>query len=173
MATNQPQDDYHRMGMRLPRDLHQRLHDAAAESGRSLNGEIVARLQASFEAGPGSQAAVTMARLQFERTEVEVESLARRLATLEFIAAVHALLDELKRTNPAAEKWEAVERVQFAALGASADDDIDEVRALLEAASKEEWSQHAIWRELLMKAMETTRGVRRTKPRDPSKPDLE
>lgn len=48
MATNAPQDDWHKTGLRMPRELHERLHEAAAESGRSYNAEIVARLQASF-----------------------------------------------------------------------------------------------------------------------------
>lgn len=49
MATNAPQDDWHKTGLRLPRELHVRLHEAAAASGRSYNGEIVARLEASLE----------------------------------------------------------------------------------------------------------------------------
>ncbi len=48
MATNSPQDDWHKTGLRLPRPLHQSLHDAAAASGRSYNGEIVHRLEQSF-----------------------------------------------------------------------------------------------------------------------------
>lgn len=49
MATNAPQDDWHKTGLRLPKDLHSALHDAAAATGRSYNAEIVARLQQSFE----------------------------------------------------------------------------------------------------------------------------
>jgi len=49
MATNTPQDDFHKTGVRMPRDLHAKLHAAAAGSGRSYNAEIVARLQSSFE----------------------------------------------------------------------------------------------------------------------------
>lgn len=51
MATNAPQDDWHKTGLRLPRDLHHQLHEAAVASGRSYNSEIVARLQGSFESG--------------------------------------------------------------------------------------------------------------------------
>lgn len=49
MATIQPQDDFQKTALRLPRDLHAQLHEAAAAAGRSYNAEIVARLQASFE----------------------------------------------------------------------------------------------------------------------------
>lgn len=49
MATNTPQDEFHKTGVRMPKDVHARLHEAAAASGRSYNAEIVARLQSSFE----------------------------------------------------------------------------------------------------------------------------
>lgn len=48
MATNTPQDEFHKTGLRLPRDLHAELHEAALKSGRSYNAEIVNRLQSSF-----------------------------------------------------------------------------------------------------------------------------
>ena len=48
MATNSPQDDWHKTGLRLPKRLHERLHDAAALSGRSYNAEIISRLESSF-----------------------------------------------------------------------------------------------------------------------------
>lgn len=50
MATNKSQDDYHKQGMRIPRDLHARIHEAAAAAGRSYNSELIARLTGSFEA---------------------------------------------------------------------------------------------------------------------------
>jgi hypothetical protein len=56
MATNISQDDFHKTGLRLPKDLHMRLHEAAAESGRSYNAEIVARLQQSFNLEPLKEA---------------------------------------------------------------------------------------------------------------------
>lgn len=49
MATNIPQDDFHKTGLRLPKDLHAKLHEAAASAGRTYNSEIVSRLQESFE----------------------------------------------------------------------------------------------------------------------------
>lgn len=52
MATNAPQDDWHKTGLRLPKELHHQLHEAAATAGRSYNAEIVARLQGSFDHPP-------------------------------------------------------------------------------------------------------------------------
>lgn len=48
MATNKPQDDYKKTALRLPPELHERLHEAAAASGRSYNAEIVERLESSL-----------------------------------------------------------------------------------------------------------------------------
>lgn len=49
MATNKPQTDYQKQGVRIPKDLHARIHKAAASSGRSYNSELIARLQGSFD----------------------------------------------------------------------------------------------------------------------------
>lgn len=50
MAQLTPQDDYMKTALRLPRDLHAQIQEAATESGRSMNAEIVARLNGSFDA---------------------------------------------------------------------------------------------------------------------------
>ncbi|MBN3757242.1 Arc family DNA-binding protein [Paraburkholderia sp. Tr-20389] len=48
------QDDYTKTALRLPRELHQKLTDAASERGHSLNTEMVYRLGASFDGGEDS-----------------------------------------------------------------------------------------------------------------------
>lgn len=48
MATSINQEDFLKTALRLPRDLHARILEVAGESGRSMNSEIVARLQASL-----------------------------------------------------------------------------------------------------------------------------
>lgn len=84
MATNAPQDDWHKTGLRLPKDLHQRLHDAATSSGRSYNGEIVSRLEGSFNRHPDEGAISALgARLrQQEFTIATLTTLAHSLALL-------------------------------------------------------------------------------------------
>ncbi len=47
------EDRYTRITLRLPKDLHQLLADAASDTSKSLNAEIVGRLQATF-AGLGN-----------------------------------------------------------------------------------------------------------------------
>lgn len=44
-------DRYTRITLRIPKDLHGRLSHSAADTSKSMNAEIVARLQASFEVG--------------------------------------------------------------------------------------------------------------------------
>lgn len=39
-----PQDDYIKTALRLPRDLHAEISEAAVEHGRSMNSEIIDRL---------------------------------------------------------------------------------------------------------------------------------
>ena len=61
------QDDYTKTALRLPRALHQRLMDAAAERGHSLNTEMIYRLDASF----GERAPADDADRQFEINAVQ------------------------------------------------------------------------------------------------------
>lgn len=42
-------DEIQKTALRLPRGLHESIHKAAKESGRTMNAEIVYRLQQSFE----------------------------------------------------------------------------------------------------------------------------
>ena len=54
MAT---QDDYIRTALRVPPELHARIHESAKSNQRTFNAEIVARLEASFvETGSSRQA---------------------------------------------------------------------------------------------------------------------
>lgn len=46
------QDDFIKTALRLPRDLHTRLQADASKSGRSLNAEFIAALEAGTRAGP-------------------------------------------------------------------------------------------------------------------------
>lgn len=78
MAT---QDDYIRTALRVPPDLHAQIHGAAKENNRTFNAEIVARLQASFDA-PTPAAIVSHTRVQasahdlallYETTEAQMQ----------------------------------------------------------------------------------------------------
>lgn len=43
------QDEYIRTALRLPPELHQRIHQAADKAGRSFNAELIARISGSFD----------------------------------------------------------------------------------------------------------------------------
>ena len=45
------EDRYTRITLRIPRDLHARLDEEADKTSKSLNAEIIARLQSSFTQG--------------------------------------------------------------------------------------------------------------------------
>jgi len=63
MATNKPQDGYQKQGVRIPRELHAHIHEAAATSGRSYNSELISRLEQSFIGAADAQVAVLAADL--------------------------------------------------------------------------------------------------------------
>jgi hypothetical protein len=44
-----PQDNYIRTALRLPRDLHAKVHESAREQGRTLNAELIARIAGAEE----------------------------------------------------------------------------------------------------------------------------
>jgi hypothetical protein len=44
MTTNQTQADWQKTALRLPRELHKQIHDAAKQNHRTFNGQIVALL---------------------------------------------------------------------------------------------------------------------------------
>ena len=74
MATNASQDDWHKTGLRLPKDLHARLHAAATQSGRSYNAELVHRLQQSMDI---QQAAPHMYSADPEVKKIAADHMAR------------------------------------------------------------------------------------------------
>ncbi|MDV7397487.1 Arc family DNA-binding protein, partial [Arthrospira platensis SPKY1] len=47
------QYEIQKTALRLPRWLHESIHEAADKNGRSMNAEIVARLEQSFNTGQG------------------------------------------------------------------------------------------------------------------------
>ncbi len=49
MAINQTQADWQKTGLRLPRDLHRQVHEAAKEDDRTFNSQIVAFLRECVE----------------------------------------------------------------------------------------------------------------------------
>ena len=53
-------NDTYRSQFRLPRSLYEQLKDSAEQSNRSLNAELVERLERSFDEQPGAVNGVTL-----------------------------------------------------------------------------------------------------------------
>lgn len=70
--------DAQQINLRAPDGLHARLKEAAAKNGRSLNAELVFRLQASFETS--ASLAPAFAELLNSHIEHEVNSRLRAIA---------------------------------------------------------------------------------------------
>jgi hypothetical protein len=78
------QDEYVKTALRLPKEVHQSLTDAAAARGQSLNAEMVARLQDSFKLSSGRMLDddMLMSLLPPEYVKRMQESAAKRGITL-------------------------------------------------------------------------------------------
>lgn len=73
------QAEYMKTALRLPRDLHSRLLTVAELSGRSLNAEILFRLEASFASAADSVEA------RFLIVEREMEAIRHAFANDEYV----------------------------------------------------------------------------------------
>lgn len=65
------QDDYIKTALRLPRELHTELTGAADREGRSLNSEIIARLQRSFSETESGAVSSTLGNPQVEKSNLD------------------------------------------------------------------------------------------------------
>lgn len=98
------EDRYTRITLRIPRDLHRSLSDAADKTSKSLNAEIVGRLEQSF------RGSVQSAEAKFERALLQ-----QRLDSLRSLHATQRLrkdriadrVDRLVRDNAEFESIEA------------------------------------------------------------------
>jgi Arc-like DNA binding domain len=102
--------DQYRFLLRMPQELRDSLRDAAERSGRSLNAEIVARLQASV-GGPAPRRARRRARL--------VAAIAGSVLALATSGAVAEQRLTASGDDPAAKpvaglKWALVGEAQYA-----------------------------------------------------------
>ena len=71
------------MKLRLPPDLRQKVEAAAKAKDRSLNGEIVARLKASFDGPSEPEKRIEILEAELENLRAEVRGLGSRVFHLE------------------------------------------------------------------------------------------
>lgn len=74
MKTDEPMRNINPFGLRLQPDLKAQLEDAANDNKRSLNAEITARLQESFEEKAFSEGKQTVLELKTLMTEISLIS---------------------------------------------------------------------------------------------------
>lgn len=66
-------DRYTRITLRIPKDLHQQLSTAAEGSSKSLNAEIIGRLNGSFDAADAEQVKALVKDLEIEKLRTQKE----------------------------------------------------------------------------------------------------
>ena len=100
MVAMAKQDDWVRLTVRLPPDVHARLSDAVAVGANSMNAEIVERLQFSFTIDdlgkrPAAAEEQMALRTSYEVTRREMENTKRQLAEIaETLARVEGHMRE-------------------------------------------------------------------------------
>lgn len=138
MATNAPQDDWHKTGLRLPKDLHHALHEAAAASGRSYNGEIVARLQQSFEPAPhaSADAAYLIRRWSRDISQAAVNEISLKMKLGTYAATIVLWADKVlfgEKINEAELKqWHRDAEIELRAAVAAQDETVPAIQQLNE-----------------------------------------
>lgn len=80
MAPMATQDDYVKTALRLPRDLHLKLQGSADATSKSMNAEIVSRLEESFIGGQGNLT-TAIARLTLELAMVDTAKVTAQMRT--------------------------------------------------------------------------------------------
>lgn len=93
------EDRYTRITLRIPKDLHSELQQAADDTSKSMNAEIVARLQETFDGpklgfGPGSVGErLEQARQQLDASmQIKLEQIKQEL--------LQAVIDRYKGSDP-------------------------------------------------------------------------
>lgn len=107
MATLNPQDDFLKTALRLPKDLHARLVESAAANGRSLNSEINERLVASFGQREAKlqELAAKVQVLESYLTQPFGEEKANAFHNL-ILEKLAPVIEKVLATGPEAEAWQ-------------------------------------------------------------------
>lgn len=96
-------------GVRMQPELKERLEQAAQQSGRSLNAELVARLERSFDTPETAVLLSAFSRVEYALAQVELEKVSERARTAVF--AVH-LRDVCERLLPIASDKKTEQELQ-------------------------------------------------------------
>lgn len=92
MAT---QDNYVKTALRLPRELHAKLQDAADATSKSMNAEIVSRLDKSFDSPEHAVLLSAFERLNTDLARLEIEKLAEKAQAARFAFDLRSVCEQL------------------------------------------------------------------------------
>jgi|GEM_PF-3220172 len=140
MAT---QDDYIRTALRVPPELHTKIHESARENNRTFNAEIVARLEASFssQTEPGGALTALAMRLAQAENELALSKMESQLHLLDANFAASAAVaaadfnSQLGHPHPFDKKdWEEVVSIHQQTTKAIESTSEDQFQALMDQA---------------------------------------
>src|SRR5699024_3038393 len=95
------QDRYTRITLRIPRDLHALLQAAADDSSKSMNAEIIERVEKSLSSPDASDALQAILRIERDKVKAEIDLDIAKLQ-LNYLASIYSVAD--KRLRPMAEQ---------------------------------------------------------------------
>ncbi|UCV02319.1 Arc family DNA-binding protein [Dechloromonas denitrificans] len=95
MAQLSNQDDFIKTALRLPRDLHAAVQNSAAKLNRSMNAEIIARLESSFQA---------------EKLGLRGDLLEAMAMQSMLICVLYATIDKSRLSDPERQMFETIVR---------------------------------------------------------------
>jgi len=109
------EDRYTRITLRIPKDVHARLQQSADKTSKSMNAEIVARLDTSFTATETSSEILSLiATLQFELSQAryrEQVQLTERAMVDEIVQGLVQTLAEQKFDTRLIKQYNQLERI--------------------------------------------------------------
>jgi hypothetical protein len=80
------QDDFMKTALRLPRELHAKLHESALDAGRSYNAEILHRLEQSFDRDSDNKLVLTLEQ-KLEEMEASIKRMIKARESVESVLA--------------------------------------------------------------------------------------
>lgn len=90
------EDRYTRITLRLPRDLHTRLDEVADKTSKSLNAEIVGRLETSFlQAGDLDALRDKLAAAEKLARQNELNGIRDRMKSMQYLMTLSTIVDRL------------------------------------------------------------------------------
>lgn len=106
-ARKTTQADFVKTALRLPPDLHAKIHASAKHAGRTYNAELISRLEDSFSARPRPDLALDLRMQLGSYRELMLTTVAMLLSQVATLEAKKGAAKELERVRQALQFFEA------------------------------------------------------------------